>query len=74
MCLSRQEPPIRFGLARRISGGGAPMPLNLWALSLWPLGETRGDLPSGRLQDEWRSIGDGDLGVPDHVLITIKLL
>ena len=46
--------PDQFVQGRRISGGGAPMPLILWTLTLWPLGESRGVNPSGRLsRDAW---------------------
>ena len=48
VCLSRRVLPVRPGRPPRLSGGGAPMPLNsgLCPSDLW--GETRGDLPSGR--------------------------
>jgi hypothetical protein len=37
--------PELFGQVHRLSGGGAPMSLRLWTLSLWSLGESRGGPP-----------------------------
>jgi hypothetical protein len=55
VCLSRLAQPGPPVQVPRLSGGGVPMPLILRALSLWPLGETRGVLPSGH----FRATGEG---------------
>ena len=61
VCLSLQARPVRPAQGHRVSGGGAPslLPLLLWTLSLWPLGESRGVYPSGRLSPDiwgWEAI------------------